>query len=210
MSKSLLITAALMLTTITGCSVTKPSEGALSHLSSTYSTDQVGYCFGHGCKNKGLISIDENQWTEIQSLFIGKELAPSAEREAIAQAVGRIESIAGEQNGTHLDKAGTFMNGVGNYQLDCIDEAVNASNFIGLLQRDGLIKHHELRQPILRSWVSGNILHATAVLEQVNGESTEEAALWSVDSSFFKNGESATVSPLTQWQSGWVPEGGVN
>ncbi|WP_419902237.1 hypothetical protein [Kiloniella sp.] len=190
--------------------MTKPSESALSHLSTSYSTDQVGYCFGHGCKRKGTISIDESQWSEIQSLFKGKELTPSSEREAIAIAVGRIEFIAGDQNGTSIDKAGTFLSDVGRRQLDCIDEAVNASNFISLLQRDGLIRYHELRQPILRSWVSGNILHATAVLEQVDGDKSEEVVLWSVDSSFFKNGESATVSPLTQWQSGWVPEGGVN
>ncbi len=210
MSKSLLISAALLSMALAGCSVTKPSESALSHLSTSYSTDQVGYCFGHGCKNKGKISIDESQWREIQSLFNGKDLAPSSEREAIAQAIGQIEIIAGDQNGTSIDKAGTFMGDVGRRQLDCIDEAVNASNFISLLQRDGLLKHHELRQPILRSWVNGNILHATAVLEQVNEPNSEDVALWSVDSSFFNNGESATVSPLPQWQSGWVPEGGVN
>ena len=210
MSKSLLLTTAFLSMLVTGCSVTKPSESALSNLSSSYPKDQVGYCFGHGCKNKGTIAIDESQWGEIQSLFTAKNLTPDAEREAIAIAIGRIENIAGDQNGTSVDKAGTFMSDVGKRQLDCIDEAVNASNFISLLQRDGLIKHHTLRQPILRSWVNGNILHATAVLEQVNGPQSETVALWSVDSSFFKNGESATVSPLPQWQSGWVPEGGVN
>ncbi|MFD2207649.1 hypothetical protein [Kiloniella antarctica] len=190
--------------------MTKPSESSLSHLSSSYSKDQMGYCFGHGCKNKGMIEIDESQWIEIQSLFATKKLTPDSERKAIAIAIGRIERIAGDQNGTSKDKAGTFMSDVGKNQLDCIDEAVNTSNFIDLLQRDGLIKHHELRQPILRSWVNGNILHATAVLEQIDSPLEEKTTLWSVDSSFFKNGESATVAPLTLWQQGWVPEGGVN
>ncbi|MCZ4282851.1 hypothetical protein O4H49_18850 [Kiloniella laminariae] len=210
MPKNLLVLALVSLPLLAACSVTKPSEKALSHLSSSYTPGQIGYCYGHGCTFKGEIHLDESQWGEIQAMFKDKDLDPEAERFALATAVGKLEDYAGKQNGTSGDRAGTFMDGVGNRQLDCIDEAVNASNFIGLLQRDGLLQHHELRRPVLRSWVSGNILHATAVIEQVDPQGREKGSKWSVDSSFFKNGEKATVAPLEQWQTGWVPEGGVN
>jgi hypothetical protein len=209
-SKSLLISGVVLLLTVSGCKVTKPSEKALSHLSTSYAVDDIGYCYGHGCQHKGQVSLSEGQWLEIQKLFKARKLSPAEERQAITVAIGRIEHIAGQQNGTDKDKAGTFLGDVGDRQLDCIDEAVNASNFISLIERDGLLKYHELREPQLRSWVSGNILHATAVLEQVAGKENNAVTMWSVDSSFFKNGESATVSPLDQWQTGWVPEGGVN
>lgn len=209
-SKSLLISGVFLLLAVTGCNVTKPSEKALSHLSTSYDVDEIGYCYGHGCQHKGLVSLNEGQWLEIQKLFKAKELSPAEERQAITVAIGRIEAIAGQQNGTDKDKAGTFISDVGDRQLDCIDEAVNASNFISLIERDGLLKYHALREPMLRSWVNGNILHATAVLEQVAGNNSAKSNMWSVDSSFFKNGENATLSPLEQWQTGWVPEGGVN
>ncbi|WP_157231018.1 hypothetical protein [Kiloniella laminariae] len=210
MNKNLLIIAFATLSLLAACSVTKPSENALSHLSSSYTPEQVGYCYGHGCTLKGELRLDETQWGEIQAMFKNKDLDPEAERLALAMAVGKLEYYAGSQNGTSGDKAGTFMGDVGDNQLDCIDEAVNASNFIGLLQRDGLLRYHELRRPILRSWVTGNILHATAVIEEVDPLGREEGSKWSVDSSFFKNGENATIAPLEQWQTGWVPEGGVN
>lgn len=189
---------------VSGCAVSKPSEEALSHLSNSDTPDRVSYCFGHGCRLKAQAAFVGDQWQEIRALFETVE-TPAQEREALAAALGRMETIAGEQNGTENDRAGTYMDGVNRKQLDCIDEAVNASNFIGVLEREGLLVHHTLRQPVLRSWVSGNILHATAVIAE-----RDSGALWSVDSSFFPNGANATISPLPQWKSGWVPEGGVN
>ncbi|WP_085908526.1 hypothetical protein [Kiloniella majae] len=210
MSKGLLISGVFLSLAVSGCNVTKPSEKALSHLSTSYAVDEIGYCYGHGCHHKGQVSLNEGQWHEVQKLFKARDLSAAEERQAITVAIGYIERIAGQQNGTDKDKAGTFLGDVGDRQLDCIDEAVNASNFISLMERDGLLKYHALQEPQLRSWVSGNILHATAVLEQVSGKENNKTSMWSVDSSFFKNGENATVSPLDQWQTGWVPEGGVN
>ncbi|MDP6305671.1 MAG: hypothetical protein QF869_07345, partial [Alphaproteobacteria bacterium] len=52
------------------------------------------------------------------------------ERVRIARAVALLESMAGEQAGTLLDKAGTGFPLENRYQLDCVDEALNTTAYL--------------------------------------------------------------------------------
>ena len=112
-----------------------------------------------------------------------------------------MERVAAAQAGTEGDLAGStpyFFQGNGPPQLDCYDETINTSNFLGLMVRDGLLRHHDVRAPVQRWFTGGDYIHATAVIEESNG-----GALYAVDSSFHDNGENAETPPLDVWLAGW-------
>jgi len=83
--------------------------------------------------------------------------------------------------------------------------ASNTTNFLGLLERDGLLRYHKVKEPRMRDWLFGTIApmaHSTAVIEE---SETEESYV--VDSWFFDNDQPAAIAPLDDRLSGWSPEG---
>lgn len=161
-------------------------------------------CHAYGCREVDTIAFTKRDWKDIKKAFQPKAKSAEKERRQIAKAIAIFENKIGALNGTSADIHGTFKE-LGTEQLDCVDESINTTTYLILLQNDGLLKYHEVYSPQTRVpplVVVGGWPHRTAVIaEKKTGET------FAVDSWFWDNGKPAEVVPLKDWKAGWKPEG---
>lgn len=164
------------------------------------SPQHFDFCWGGTCAAVETVELSQAEWAQVRALFDPLPADAAAERAAIAQAIGLLETIVGRKTGTAGDRAGTFGNSAWPGQLDCNDEATNSTTYMRMMQTDGLIRLHT----ILDTKTRGGILifgrHSTAVI----GE-TATNQRFAVDSWFYDNGHPAVILPLETWQTGWKP-----
>ena len=187
---------------LSGCMTGTPP--AISDpISAQYTTEDFLYCAGEGCQDPRQIGFTEAEWDAVEGLFARPAETAAEERAQIASAVALLEATAGPKAGTADDEGGTPTWWPVDGQIDCFSEASNTSNFIGLMQRRGLLRHHRISEPRLRGWpftASTPMLHATAVVEE-----TDTSAHYAIDSWYFDNGELPNVVALETWLDGWRP-----
>ena len=158
-------------------------------------------CFGHGCKHSAMVWLSDAQWMEVRAIFTDAAKDAKEERTRIARAVALLESMAGEQVGTHADKAKTSFPLENRYQLDCVDESLNTTAYLAMMKQDGLLRFHDLRGPASRGFFFMGWPHTTAAIAE-----RESGRAYAVESWFFDNGRAPAVLPLSQWQGGWQPQ----
>lgn len=163
--------------------------------------DRVPLRYGKGAVEPTAFVVSEAAWGRIAAMFEEEAaLDAAAERERIAMAIGEFERIAGQQGPTWADRAGnnwprlTGVEGVG--QMDCVDESTNTTNYLVLLEQEGLLRRHEVMTPV-RRYRYIIAAHRTAVVREV-----ETGELFAVDSWFKDNGRPAVVQELGVWRSG--------
>ncbi len=160
-------------------------------------------CAGGGCAEITHVSLTDEEWQTITSVFADADEVVNAEQERglIALAIGEFEKIVGIKTGTSTDRAGTFDNSDYPGQLDCNDEAINSTTYMRLMRQNGLIKLHEIEDMRTRNFFFTGWPHSTAVIHEIaNGTK------FAVDSWFYDNGFPATIVPFTVWKSGYIPE----
>lgn len=163
--------------------------------------ENIPHCHGYGCRLKSYTTLTKAEWKQVGKYFKTKRSAEQ-ERTAIAQAIGQMEKTVGKKLGTDQDIAGTYDK-LGNEQHDCVDESVNTTVYLDLLNQKNLLKHHDIsniaaRVPLLGG---GGGFHQTAVIVE-----RETGKRFAVDSWFHDNGNKAEVVPLNEWLYGWSPE----
>ena len=159
------------------------------------------FCSKYGCKKKTMLSLSADSWQSVREIFSEKASDPAMERLQISEAVGLLESIIGPVTNTEHDEPGSFP-GIGKGdQLDCVDESLNTSTYLVMMEEDGLITEHNLFGPAHRGYlIDGNWPHFAPVIEEKN---TGERFV--VDSWFYKNGEKPVIISLQEWKGGWKP-----
>lgn len=106
--------------------------------------------------------------------------------------------------GTWRDKGGTFNGGEG--QMDCIDESINTTLYLTMLQKFGLMRLHRVEDRATRGWFLAGWPHTTAVISEIAmNRENGTYRLWAVDSWFLDNGEPPFILPLETWKAGWEP-----
>ncbi|MEZ5667784.1 MAG: hypothetical protein R3F55_10200 [Alphaproteobacteria bacterium] len=209
-ARSVLLRAAvplLALALLAGCGIHVP-DGVTRHIDAAASHESFTYCYGHGCGDSATVRLTESQWAQIAALFAEQAADPAEERRRIALAVAALETMAGAQAGTGGDLGGTGGGWFRRGQLDCYDEAINTSNFVAMMQNDGLLHFHRLSNPLQHGIVAGwSWPHATAVIAEIAGPSTglERSVRYAVDSWFHDNGVPPEVVAATAWKAGWQP-----
>ena len=162
--------------------------------------DRFAYCFDYGCSTRKIIGLSTEEWAEIIAPLHPPAPDPEAERFQIAHSVGRFEQVVGSKLGTSNDKAGT-LTGYGRFgQLDCVDEAVNTTRFLIMIEGQGLLHHHQVGSPVHRAWISWEFTHMTATVRAPDG------ATYAMDTWFKDNGGDADVIPIGPWLDGWKPK----
>lgn len=157
-------------------------------------------CRGYGCGRRDLVGLDVVQQHGLEALFDPPPADAAAERAAVARAVALLEQAAGQALGTRADKPRTPLSLGDPTQLDCVDESINTSSVLHMLQAQGWLKWHTPAHPARRFAFLGFGVHYTAALvERATGRS------WAVDSWFHANGVPAEVVELERWRSGWRP-----
>ncbi len=159
----------------------------------------VTYCSSHDCLQRTEISLTEAEWKRISG-WVGTPAKDAAkERDLLAHAVAEYEKIAAVKAGTSGDKARTGLNN--NRQLDCIDESLNTTSILLLLQEKGFIAYHSLNGTEGRGQAF-DWPHFAASLRE-----TKSGAIYVIDSWFRDNGEKADILSLADWKRGWNPPG---
>lgn len=166
------------------------------------STENFDHCYGYGCVKKTKIDFDAKNWTEIQRIMRDSKTAEK-ERENIKKAIGAFERIVGEKAGTKTDKGGTFAKMLSkDTQQDCVDESLNTTIYLTIMQQKGLLKFHQVSAPNVRLPIihAGRWPHQTAVMQDIKSKK-----LYAVDSWFHDNGHNAEIVTLESWKDGWKP-----
>ncbi|MCW8945285.1 MAG: hypothetical protein OQL27_10965 [Sedimenticola sp.] len=158
-------------------------------------------CFDTGCNTITQLSLQPDQWQTVLGIFKPAATNASEERIKIGQAIAQLEKYIGEMTGTHHDKGRNKLpdEPVG-HPMDCIDESTNTTTYLYMIQQAGVLKWHQLKDPVTRGFFFFGWPHTTAVIQQQDNR-TE----WAVDSWFHDNGVTPEIVPLPQWESGWNP-----
>lgn len=156
------------------------------------------YCSDHGCEIEHPVSLNEAQWARITAPLAEPAADAAAERAAVAQVVGLYEQVVGPETGTASDPAGTGILAPAG-DLDCVDEAVNTTRLLIMLDEAGLLTFHRAGRPVHRAFVGNSRTHMTAVMQEKLG------VPWAVDSWFHDSGQPAEIVELSRWLDGWEP-----
>lgn len=151
-------------------------------------------CTDFHCDIVEPVSIADQEWQKIRNLFSSPPSA-SDERRQIRQAIADIETLVGRQIGTSRDLAKNGGDGEERGQLDCIAESKNTTTYLKLMEQDGLLRWHSVKERKLRvTWIVN--YHWTAVVEQIS-----DGSEYAIDSWVLKNGEPPIVQPLESWMA---------
>lgn len=156
-------------------------------------------CFDHGCKSLADVELTPEQWQETRELFRRKPVTASQERERIAQAVGKLETLVGQLTGIDNDRGGSMAGLWMRNQMDCVDESTNTHHYLVMLMNDGLLKYH-VPADSERRFRPRLYQHYSAVIEEI---ATKRK--YAVDSWFLDNGKPPFIIPLSAWKRGWTP-----
>jgi len=195
------IKAVLLCLALAGCSTGIPVKKYNDHPASP---SAFMLCHGYSCTQKSKAGFTDAEWGRISGIFKSTPAKTAeAERSKIAKAMALMEQYSGAKTGTDDDDKEAVGIKRNNKQLDCIDETVNTTMYVGFLQDAKLIKFHEITEPTHRGYlIDGTWPHNTAVIKEIDG-----GKLWALDSFYRKNGEEPYIVPRAEWLAGWRPPG---
>lgn len=161
------------------------------------------FCYGYSCKRQQETGFTKSEWASVEKIFRSKKVSNAeAERAKIAAAIAKMEQIIGKKTGTDHDlpEARGIKEDVA--QMDCIDETMNTSRYLGFLGEAALLKFHKPGLPIHRGYFINGWPHNTATIVE-----TETGISYAVDSFYRANGEEPYIMPAKDWLNGWKPAG---
>ncbi len=166
------------------------------------SPEQFSICHGYSCTYKTKAGFTKVEWNKISTAAKGAK-TPEAERRKIANAISLMEIYTGKKTGTDIDMEAAVSRKSDNYQLDCIDETVNTTQYLKMLQVEKLLKFHETDLPTHRGYlIDGKWPHNTAVIREV-----KTGKQFVVDSFYRANGGEPYIVTRADWLAGWRPPG---
>jgi hypothetical protein len=160
-----------------------------------------GVCHGYNCQFFDVGGLTGDQWRAILDLFATQPASATEERSRVGEAVALVERAVGEQIGTKADRPRAPLNIIDPTQLDCVDESINTSTTLHMLENAGLLRWHVVGEPAVRGGLLLFDIHFTAVMIE-KGAGTPYA----VDSWFYANGVPPVIVPLAAWRAGHDPE----
>ena len=170
--------------------------------------DGIPVCHGFGCRYKDVVSISAHEWNEIKAFFQPPASSPEEERQQIRKAAGWFEVIMGHHTPINLDQPkdnfpGRFKSaaeqrtGTGGDagkigQLDCVDDSLNMTTYLTLMDKAGLFKFHKAVERAYRR--SAVDQHFAGQIEEIG-----TGKRWVVDSWFYGYGSLPVVEAAKEW-----------
>ncbi len=157
----------------------------------------VDVCYDFTCGTRETVLLDRHALRSVARIFEPPPRDAKDERERIAKAVARMEQLVGLLTPTFRD-VGRNYSGTDDHlaglpgQLDCVDESINTTAYLNLMQDFGWLRFHEAgerayRQALLTQHWAGSIV------DRGTGRT------WIVDSWFGDNGDPPYVVPGDDW-----------
>ncbi len=190
----------ILVTTLLLGACARGQDFVVSHTEATPTPANFTICHGYGCLHKARVEISPAGWNKVKAVFAKAPQNASEERATIARAVALLEKKVGSATGTDVDEAGASLFAKNKFQQDCIDETVNTTTYLRLLDRENLLRFHNVGEAAWRGQFIDRWPHNTAVVVE-----KESGAAYTMDSWFYANGVEPTVVPLAKWKSGWSP-----
>ncbi len=159
----------------------------------------IPVCYDFACKSSAVVDLSVAEWREVADWFAVAAPTPEQERQQIQQAIGWMEVLIGRHTPTHKDLAFNLPAGQENLsdlfpgQQDCIDEAVNTTTYLRLLEQQGLLRHHVVIEQAYRKAFFDQHW-AGQVREIVSGKR------YVVDSWFQPNGYLPIIQNSPDWE----------
>jgi hypothetical protein len=155
-------------------------------------------CSAHGCKVQHSYTFSRSDLGSIDAVMRAtmRQNTAAEERRAIAHALAWIEKRVGPATGTAGDRPGIDFAGGGDPgQQDCVDEATNATSYMLVMARRGLIRHHVVLAPMSKGvLIDGRWPHYFAIIqEKATGQK------WAVDTFGGPNGARPVVKPAGEY-----------
>jgi len=190
----------LILTLLTvGCSAAREEARIAQMIAPAPSVQSFDVCHGSGCAVRTPTSLTPEEWSRIATLFGTGAPTAAEERARIAGAVGLFETIVGPRTGTSADQGRNRRDTDQSRQLDCIDESVNTTTYLRLIDQAGLLRWHEVGLPAHREAEFLDFHNSAVIVDRIDG------SRWAVDSWFARNGVPPFIVPLEDWIAGWQP-----
>ena len=189
-----LILSTIFLISLTAC--TSTSGYLLNwYADNNPSPESFNICHGYSCRYKADVTLPQERWQQVQQLFEVRPLDASQERQQIIQAIALLEQQAGEVTGINHDLPKSVKTKDTYGQQDCIDETVNTTTYLRMLQADNLLNWHQVSKPARRGYfVDGRWPHNSATIEDLtNGQ------FYTVDSWPEANGGLPEIKPVDTW-----------
>jgi hypothetical protein len=159
------------------------------------SKDKFMLCHGYGCSYKTITNFTEKEWHQVQKIFSKKSKTPEAERIKIGQAIALMERQMGAAIGTNIDLPKAPLTRQSVKELDCIDETINTTKYLGFLESEDLLKFHTAGRPVYKGYmVNGVYPHNSATIQEI-----ETGDIYVVDSYIYANGEKPNIRLLDSW-----------
>lgn len=166
--------------------------------------DDITICHGFGCRIQESVSITQREWLQIQAFFNQPAETAAGERQQIRKASGWFEVIIGRHTPIHLDKGkneypgrfedvrggGTLDRRIG--QMDCIDESLNMTTYLTIMEQAGLFRHHRVVERAHRR--SAIDQHYAGQIEEI-----ESGTRWVLDSWFYDYGSLPYLEEAEEW-----------
>lgn len=153
-------------------------------------------CHGYSCEYRTKVVIGPADADRIASFFQSDGDSAAGEREAISRAISLFEDRSTQAIGIRDEPRSIFGQGRIKGQMDCIDESTNTRGFLLYLQKNGLLRHHSVRQNSSRGmFVDGRYPHNTAVIRE-----NESGKVFAVDSWFEPAGGPPDIMLLSEWK----------
>ena len=165
---------------------------------SNISLSNIPVCYDFGCKQRSVVNLPLNEWEGVTGWFEPIAASPAEERDQIKKAIGWMEVLIGRHTPTHrdlafdlppLDDASHLFPG----QQDCIDEAVNTTTYLRLLEQYGLLKHHTVIEQAYRQAIFDQ--HWAGQIREI-----ESGERYVVDSWFQPNGYLPVIQASKDWE----------
>lgn len=159
-------------------------------------------CHGYSCTHRTDISISDENWKRITSLFANPAANAKAERQNIAHAMALIEKTIIDISGMIPDRAEAKNFETDKDQMDCLDETINTSRYLSFLEKENAFKFHKTSSPIHRGYfIDGLWPHNTATITEI-----QTGDIYAVDSYYAETGLKAHIIPKDIWLDDWSPE----
>ena len=157
------------------------------------SPQMIPVCYNFGCRTKDYVSLTQDEWSSVEVIFKPLTSSPEIERIRVGKAIAQMENLVGKHTpifrdiGYNLGEGAEFPG-----QLDCIDESINTTTFLHVLQRYKLIKHHKVVKRAYRRAAFDQ--HWTGQLEEF-----DTGNRYVVDTWFYDNGEMPVIQTTEEW-----------
>lgn len=153
------------------------------------------YCHGYGCSQKIRLGLHDYEWKKVKKIFKKKSKGAADERQKIAKAVSLMEKYTGVLAKTEDDLAKAPIIKKTDYELDCIDETVNTTNYLTFFYEEGFLKFHQVGKPAFKGFfLNGTYPHNTATIIE-----KETSQVYVVDSYIFSNGKDPVIRTYQDW-----------